>query len=281
MTEVTATYNFTDRTLLDRDGEKIGKVDELYVDREGGRPEWALVHSGLFGMRKTFVPLRGASPDGEDVRLPIEKAQVKDAPHIDPDGQLSDAEERQLFEHYGVPYTDAGSTTAKGAPRTGRTGAGRDDDRRFERTGKDRGTVGRDTSGPNTDEAMTRSEEEMHVGKERVESGHARLRKYVVTEQVNQTVPVKREEVRIEREPITDANVDRATDGPAISEEQHDVVLHEERPVVEKKVVPKERVRLETDTVTEDRDVSGEVRKERIEGDVEGDAGKRGKRGTR
>jgi len=266
MTPVTTTYDFTDRTLRDRDGEKLGKVEELYVDRDGRQPEWALVHSGLFGLKKTFVPLRGAESDGEDVRLPIEKAQMKDAPHVDPDGQLSDDEERLLFEHYGVPYTNEGSTTATGAPgAAGRRDRDPDDRQRFERSGEGRETVGRDTSGRTTDDAMTRSEEELRVGKERVEAGRARLRKYVVTEEVTRTVPVEREEVRIEREPITDANVGRATDGPEISEEEHEVVLHEERPKVEKKVVPKERVRLETDTVADERKVTDEVRKERIE----------------
>ena len=91
-----------------------------------------------------------------------------------------------------------------------------------------------------------------------------------MTEQVEQTVPVQREEVRVEREPITDANVDDALDGPDISEDEHEVVLHAEEPVVETRAVPKERVRLETDTVTDEETVSGEVRKERI--DVEGDA---------
>ena len=268
MTNVTTGYDFTDRTLRDRDGDKIGKVDELYVDQQGGQPEWALVHSGLFGTRKTFVPLRGAQPDGEDVRLPIEKAQVKDAPHVEPDGAAQRAEERQLFEHYGVPYTNEGSTTATGALGVD---AG-DDGRRTGERREGRETVGRDTSGPSTDDAMTRSEEEMRVGTERVETGRARLRKYVVTEEVKQTVPVEREEVRVEREPITDANVGRAPDGPAISEEEHEVVLHEEKPVVEKQVVPKERVRLEKDTVTEEREVSDEVRKERIDTD---DAGTR------
>ena len=116
---------------------------------------------------------------------------------------------------------------------------------------------------------MTRSEEELAVGTTTQERGRARLRKYVVTEQVETTVPVQREEVRVEREPITDANVDDATDGPAISEEEHEVVLNEEQVVVEKKVVPKERVRMSKDTVTEDRQVSEEVRKEQIE--AEGD----------
>ncbi len=123
-------------------------------------------------------------------------------------------------------------------------------------------------SGPETDEAMTRSEEELQVGTRQREAGRARLRKYVVTEAVTKTVPVQREEVRIEREPITDANRDEASSGADISEEEHEVVLHEEEPVVEKRVVPKERVRLDTDTVREEREVSEEVRKEQI--DTEG-----------
>ena len=127
--------------------------------------------------------------------------------------------------------------------------------------------MGHDTSGPTTDDAMTRSEEELKVGTASRESGRARLRKYVVTEQVQQTVPVQHEEVRLEREPITDANVGDATDGPEISEEEHEVTLHEEEVVVEKRAVPKERVRLDKDTVTDERTVSEEVRKERIDTD--------------
>jgi uncharacterized protein (TIGR02271 family) len=112
---------------------------------------------------------------------------------------------------------------------------------------------------------MTRSEEELHVGKAQRERGRARLRKYVVTEEVQQTVPVQREEIRVEREPITDANIGRATDGPEISEEEHEVTLHEEEVVTEKRTVPKERVRLSKDTVTDEETVADEVRKERIE----------------
>jgi uncharacterized protein (TIGR02271 family) len=119
---------------------------------------------------------------------------------------------------------------------------------------------------------MTRSEEELRVGKTQREAGRVRLKKYVVTEEVQQTVPVQREEVRLEREPITDANVGDATDGPAISEEEHEVVLHEEEVVTEKRAVPKERVRLDKETVTEEQTVSEEVRKEQI--DTEGDAGR-------
>ena len=91
----------------------------------------------------------------------------------------------------------------------------------------------------------------------------------MVTENVTETVPVRREEVRLEREPITDANIGDAMSGPAISEEEHEVVLHEERPVVQKDAVPVERVRLDTDTVTEQVTVNEQVRKEQIDTDVD------------
>ena len=117
---------------------------------------------------------------------------------------------------------------------------------------------------------MTRSEEELHVGTTEQESGRARLRKYVVEDEVTETVPVKREEVRVEREPITDANAGAATDGPAISEEEHEVVLHEEEVVAEKRAVPKERIRLDKDTVTDEEQVSETLRKEEVDVDGEG-----------
>jgi uncharacterized protein (TIGR02271 family) len=272
MPDTTEAYDFQGRTVVDQNGQKIGKIDELYYDQEGGQPEWALVNTGMFGTKKTFVPIAGAQPAGEDLRVSVAKDQVKDAPRIDADQDLSEEEERTLFEHYGVPYTTEGSTTAQGRPEAGdgqttaRTGEAAVGDGRSEVSDGDQG-VGHDTSGPNTDEAMTRSEEELRVGTTTRESGRARLRKYVVTENVTQTVPVQREEVRIEREPITDANRDEAMSGADISEEEHEVVLHEEQPVVETRTVPKERVRLDTDTVTDEREISEEVRKERIDTD--------------
>lgn len=129
--------------------------------------------------------------------------------------------------------------------------------------------AGHDTSGPNTDDAMTRSEERVDVGTQEQEAGRVRLRKYVETEHVTQAVPVRKEKALLEREPITDSNVDQALDGPAISEEEHEVVLHEERPVVDKTTEPVERVRLGKDTEVADETVSEEIRKEQIE--VEGD----------
>ena len=245
-TDMTHEYDWQGRTLKDRNGEKIGTIDALYLDQQTDKPEWALVNTGLFGTKSSFVPLAGAAPRDEDVVVGVEAQQVKDAPKMAADEELSEQQEAELFRHYGIDYTAEGSVTATDDPR---------------------GAVGHDTSGPTTDNAMTRSEEELRVGTAQRERGRARLRKYVVTEQVQQTVPVQREEVRIEREPITEANVDQAVSGPEISEEEHEVVLHEEQPVVEKRAVPKERVRLDKETVVDEAQVSEELRKERIEAD--------------
>jgi uncharacterized protein (TIGR02271 family) len=249
--------------LYDANGEKIGSIEEIYLDAETGEPEWALVNTGLFGTKSSFVPLRDAGEESGSVRVPYDKAQVKDAPKMDPDGQLSQREEAELYRHYGLEYSE--SQSGSGLPQGG--SGTRDDDAA--------GTVGRDVSGPTTDDAMTRSEEELRVGTTERETGRARLRKYVVEDEVTQTVPVRREEVRVEREPITDANVDAATAGPAISEEEHEVVLHEEQAVVEKRAVPKERVRLDKETTIEQQQVSDTVRKEQI--DVDDDAAGRGR----
>jgi uncharacterized protein (TIGR02271 family) len=236
--------------LYGSDGEKLGTIEEIYLDTDTDQPEWALIATGMFGTKQSFVPLSGLSQDGDTATVPYDKATVKDAPKVDPDGRLSEEEEAQLYRHYGRDFGSAGTTSS-----------GDDRDR------GDRDTVGRDVSGPTTDDAMTRSEEELSVGKTEREAGRARLRKYVVEDEVTQTVPVRREEVRIEREPITDANVGDATSGPEISSEEHEVVLHEEEPVAEKRAVPKERVRLDKDVQTEERQVSDTVRKEEIEVD--------------
>ena len=190
---------------------------------------------------------------------PYEKAQIKDAPGIDPDGALSHDEEGELYRHYGRDYAGtSGSGLSSDTTETERT------DRDHV---SDEGGSGHDTSGPNTDDAMTRSEEELRVGTTEREAGRVRLRKYIVEDEVTQTVPVRREEIRVEREPITDANAGDATEGPDISEEEHEIVLHEEEVVMSKQTVPKERVRLEKDVETSEETVSETVRSERIDVD--------------
>jgi uncharacterized protein (TIGR02271 family) len=243
------------------DGEKLGTIEEIYLDTETGEPEWALVTTGLFGTKQSFVPLRDASPSGDGVSVPFDKSTVKESPKIDPDGRLSQPQEAELYRHYGMDYSETESGSGLPDADSTKTSAG------------EKGGPGRDTSGPNTDSAITRSEEELHVGTADREAGRVRLRKYVVEDEVTQTVPVRREEVRVEREPITDANVDAATSGPEISSEEHEVVLREEEVVTEKRAVPKERVRLDKDVQTEERQVSETLRKEQI--DVDQDAQRR------
>jgi len=252
-------------TLYGSDGEKIGKVGQIYLDDQTGQPEWLTVHTGLFSTKETFVPLAQASTSGNDVTVPYTKDKIKDAPNVEPDnGHLSESEEAELFSYYGVDYTgtsgyaETSYDTSAGVGTAGYT---------------ERGTVGQDTSGPNTDDAMTRSEEKLRVGTEQVAAGRARLRKWVETEQQTVTVPVTTERATLTTEPITDANRGAALNGPDISEEEHEVVLRAERPVVSTETVPVERVRLDVETETTNETVTGDVRKERIEleGDVDSD----------
>jgi hypothetical protein len=161
MPDIETISTWEGRTLLDRDGGRIGTIDAIYVDDRTGEPEWALVNTGLFGTKSSFVPLAQAFQSDNDVLVSYDKQLVRDAPRVDPDGHLSEVEERQLWRHYGLDY---------------------------------------DTTGPATDDTMTGSEEELRVGTAQRERGRARLRRYVTTEQVQQTVPVRRERVEVQGE---------------------------------------------------------------------------------
>ncbi len=229
------------------DGKKIGKVGEIYLDDQTGRPEWITVNTGLFGTSESFVPVSEATFSGDRLTVPYDNDKIKGAPNVSADGHLSPDEERELYAYYGVGY---GSVDVQPT------------------------SVGNDTSMQSADGAVTRSEEQLRVGTRTEEVGRARLRKYVVTEKVTQTVPVSKEKAVLEREPITEANIDKATAGAEIQENEHEIKLFEEQPVVQKTTKPVERVRLGTEVVTENETVSEEVRKERVatEGDVSSDA---------
>ncbi|MFJ8917747.1 DUF2382 domain-containing protein [Amycolatopsis sp. NPDC102389] len=233
-----------DSAVVDPTGNKLGKVGNVYLADATRQPEWITVKTGMFGTKESFVPLSGAHADQDGVHVRVDKDAVSDAPRIEADGHLSAEESAQLYQHYGLPM-----------PRT--SPDGRMDAR------PDTARKGRDT-----EPAMTRSEERLNVGTEQVETGHVRLRKYVVTEEQQVTVPVSHEEVRVEREPITKQGGERAE----IAEDEQEVVLHAEKPVVDKETVAVERARLKTETVTEDQTISGKVRKEKFE--VTDDEGK-------
>jgi len=257
-------------TAYDPSGDKIGAVKQVYLDDRTDQPQFATVHTGLFGLKETFVPLEGAQLQGDRVVVPVDKAQVKDAPNIDPDGSdgsLTPTQVAELYRHYHLPTAPSGTRDTYAADvdheHTGHQATGQ----HYESDGGNVRHTERERSTGRDDNAMTRSEERLRVGTETHEAGRARLRKYVVTEEERHTVPVSHERVRVEREPITEANRDAALSGPAISEAEHEVTLHAEKPVVEKEAVPVERVRLNTETVTEEKTVGGKVRKEQIETD--------------
>ncbi|MFE9884832.1 DUF2382 domain-containing protein [Streptomyces scopuliridis] len=287
--------------IYDKDGDKIGNVGQVYVGDRSGRPEWVTVKTGLFGMKESLVPLSGARRAGEDIHVPYAKETVKDAPRLDADEHLDPSQEKQLYKHYGLTATGAGlgmasgtaagtgtpSGTAAGAPSgTGRPGAGTaTGGRAGAAAGAGRPMAGVRGAMPEEGrerhgEELIRSEEQLYVSTEEHEVGHARLRKVVVTENVTTSVPLSHEEVRVIHEAI--APEDRTgIRGSLIGEAQTEVTLHADEPVIRKESVPVERVRMETEKVTEQKEISAEVRKEQIEYDTDQtDTGMGGRRGS-
>lgn len=248
-------------SAYDSDGAKVGTVGQIYLDDKSGEPSWATVNTGLLGSSESFVPVEDAALTDRGFVLGYSKDKVKGAPRVAGDGHLTPEDEAQLYEYYGLAYV------AAAPPATGHTG-------------ENPGTEPTGGMPRSDDGAMTRSEERLHVaGTQRRVAGRVRLRKYVVTEEVTVTVPVRKEKVVLETvesvgehasdagEPVTDAEAaafaERADRGAP------ELVLHEEVPVVTTEVRAVERVRLAKETVTEQQQVSEEVRKERIiaEGD--------------
>ncbi|MCC3275240.1 YsnF/AvaK domain-containing protein [Arthrobacter sp. zg-Y20] len=277
--------------VLGPNGDRIGSVGTFYLDDQTDEPAWVTVNTGLFGTSETFIPLSEATVEGVDVLVPYSKEEVKNAPQIESDGSISPEEEVTLYRYYGFSYDDGSTesfsetdtiTTDSGTSGMRDADAGLVSDERTAGTSTGSGTSNlsdHSRSGANIDDAMTRSEERLNVGTENRAVGKARLRKYIVTETVTQQVPVSHEEVRIEREPITDANAGDALSGAELTEDEHEVTLHAEEPVVSKHTEPVERVRLDTETVTDTESVSEEVRKEQIDTDVNDSDIRRGKSG--
>lgn len=244
--------------LYDSNGDKIGTIENIYLDDQSGQPEWLTVSTGWFGTSTQFVPIAGTTAHDDGVKVPYSTDHIKDAPSVDADEHLDAGEERRLYDHYEMSYDAADHGSAYG----GRERA--DEGYEYADT-HDRGTGTGDAE-------VTLSEEQLAVDKTEREAGRVRLRKYTVSEDVNVTVPVKKQVARIVREPAAGTAPSSITD----DEEVEEVVLSEEEIAVDKQVVAKENVRIETDTVTDEETVSDTVRKERIdvEGDVEGRTGK-------
>jgi stress response protein YsnF len=220
--------------VYDDASDRIGSVEEIFYDTQSNQPAWIGIGTGFLGTKRVLVPVEGARAEADGVYVPYSKDKVKDSPDIDSD-EISAETEDELYAYYGV----GGGVTA-GAP----SGAGQDE------------------------ATVTRSEEELRVGTRTTDAGQARLRKWVETEPVSEDVELKRESARVTREPI-----DQPVSGAEIGEEQVDVTLRAEEPVVEKQAVAKERIGVEKDVDVDRETVTGEVRKERVE--VEGEADER------
>ncbi|MEU6794351.1 PRC and DUF2382 domain-containing protein [Nonomuraea wenchangensis] len=275
--------------LVGSDGQSIGQVGQVYLNDRTGDPEWVTVRTGMFGMKETFVPLAGCHRTGDEIRVPFDKEKIKDAPNIDVDGHLTIEEEARLYRHYGLqppavpqqrsasptgearteavpgPATPTASTmpTTPTTPTAGTTGT-REDMGDMERVRREHETeMGRTGETADSDIDMTMSEERLRIGKETVESGRVRLRKYVETENVQETVPLSHEEVVIERVPIREGE---ATAGSYdIGEDEQSMTLHEERAVIGKETRPVEHIHAHKQSVEQEKTVSGQVRKEHLE----------------
>lgn len=242
-------------TAFDVDGDKVGGVKDVYVNDTTGQPDFVSVNHGLFGGGDSIVPLRGHTLRDGELHLAFPKERIDNAPNLDEDGHLTNEDQEAFYRHYGLEGTQD-VTTYETDARHAAPAAG---------VATDRADVDVDRDRDLDNDTIVRSEEQLNVGKERVESGQVRLRKYVVNETETVEVPVQREEVRVVREPISEA--DRANVDSRIGEAEASVTLSEERVTVNKETVPVEKVSLDKETVQSTERVTEELQKERIETD--------------
>ena len=291
-------------TAYDKDGEKLGDVNEVFVDDQSGQPTFVEVNHGLFGMNSSLVPLRGHDFSGDDLKLGFSKDRIKDAPDFDSDKPLTPEAQSDIFKHYGLDnahdvtdYKDSNLDSKRDAQ------AGADKDHNLTAgagaAGAGAGVAGAGVAGAHADEKkaathttdaaaterkagaadnaaaartnndgeLIRSEEQLNVNKERVATGEARLRKYVVTDTETVEVPVEREEVSVERTPISAEDAKNYNGTISGDSEEASVTLHEERVNVNKETVPVEKINLKKDTVRDTETHTEELRKEQIDTD--------------
>jgi sporulation protein YlmC with PRC-barrel domain len=211
--DIDTVLSWRGRTVLDRDGERIGKLGDIYLDRRSDRPAWAKVGTGLFGRKESFIPLEDAEPAGEDLRVPYAKDHVGDAPRVDPEVELGEDEEAALFRHYGrdeppaaQPLEDERAAPAVADERedearpvrgAGGVRAGDPEDERDSAAADEPRTAPDDEGSAE----IVRSEEEIRVGTRWEPTERLRLKKVLVSDHVEREVPVRREHVVVERDP--------------------------------------------------------------------------------
>ncbi|TVU81163.1 DUF2382 domain-containing protein [Corynebacterium aurimucosum] len=259
-------------TAYDKAGEKLGSVKEVFVDEQSGQPTFVEVNHGLFGMSSSLVPLRGHDFTGDELKLAFSKDRIENAPDFDSDKPLTPEAQADIFKHYDLEnaqdvttYRDERDERAgvagAGVAGAGVAGAGAGAHAKDE-------TAATSSNLTNNEGEVIRSEERLDVNKERVATGEARLRKYVVTDTETVEVPVEREEVRVERTPISEADAANYTGTIGDNDtEEASVTLHEERVNVEKKTVPVEKVNLSKETIKDTETHTEDLRKEQIDTD--------------
>jgi len=255
-------------TAYGADGEPLGAVGHFLADDRTGRPTWAALRPDPSGPRVVVVPVAGARFADGGLRVPVRRALVDGAPPITTAEHLDPEEERVLRHYYGVEegrdsglrQEDVGPTAAPfTVPDPAAT--------------SDVPAAAPAPAAAASDGAMTRSEEQLRVRSEQVATTRVRLVKYVVTEEVQVTVPLRREEVRLEELPVDAPDPGPGesigpdggyAEAPTETGLPDEIVLHREEPVISVRVVPAERVRLRTDLVEGQEQVSGRVQREQI-----------------
>jgi uncharacterized protein (TIGR02271 family) len=222
--------------VYDRNGEKIGKVDDLFVD-ENDQPEYIGVKMGFLGTSSTLIPMDLVTVDESSGRIEVsvDKEKAKNGPAFDDDREITPEYENQVYSYYGLQRSEAAAEPAAyGAYPT-------------ETTDEDELRV-------------QRSEEELRAGTREREAGAINVRKRVVTEPQQMEVPTRHEEVSVERVPV-----EGEASEAEIGDEEVSIPLTEEEVVVEKRPVAKEEVRIRKDVVEDTEVVEEEVRREEVD----------------
>lgn len=247
------------RPIADATGRPYGTLEELFVGRHTGAPEFGIVsvpRPGEPGTKRVAVPLETARPHGDVVVLPLAPDRVSEAPEVQRTVESipPDAGERIVAFFAGAHQQDVTAQHDEVTAATASIAPDALDDR------------------DEVDEVdVTVSEEELVVDKEARATERVHLRKIIVEEEVTVTVTLRHEELRIERVPVERpavADVDhleRGNGDAQLVEGELEFVLLAEEPVVQKRIVPVERIKVARDTIVEQRRITDHVRKERVE----------------
>ena len=271
----TETGAFDGYDVYDRDGDKIGKVDDLFVD-QADEPEYIGVKMGFLGTSSTLIPWDLVSRvDEEDSRIEVsaDKAQAKEGPTFDDDQDITPDYEREVRSYYGVGSADAADRGSYSGYYSDEehpgVAMGDTDSGEFrEHPVGEEGANEPDSDLEDEDELrVQRTEEELRVGTREREAGGVNVRKRVRTDRESVTVPKRREEVNVERVPVDVTAGERVAAETEIGEDEVRVPVVEDEVVTEKKPVAKEEVRVRKDVVADEEVVEEDVRKEEIEVD--------------